>query len=242
MDDTIEFAFIFKEEVSTDTLSTLFEFLSDHSTLNPTEGFDIAYCGEDKSIKTQSGDYSTAAQICSTQYGASVKVPYSGFRFTIGPDHTYEPLSGVPHQVLRQDVHPLSTMVNEEVDDRVRQSRQDFTELLRDSAEILAPAWGFGKLGGITPSGDDSVADLADSVTPPLYDYNVFREETVDHIGRDRLLNAPAWHVEELDTGAVYLVVGEPPMRHSTGQEDRQAVADHLGLSVAETTEYYPDE
>jgi len=102
--------------------------------------------------------------------------------------------------------------------------------------------WVFGNKGGLAIGEDMSVKELASAIEPPLYEYNLFRQETVKHIGREQVLNAPAWRVEELDTGAVFLVVGEPPMHYRGLIEEREAVADHLGLSVAETTKYYPDE
>jgi hypothetical protein len=39
-----------------------------------------------------------------------------------------------------------------------------------------------------------------------LYETNIFGPELVARIGRERLLNAPAWKVEELDDGAILFI------------------------------------
>lgn len=54
----------------------------------------------------------------------------------------------------------------------------------------------------------------------------VFTPAMVETYGRDTLLSAPAWHVEELDDGAI-LVVCHDDLDWETSNE---SVADHIGL------------
>jgi hypothetical protein len=169
-----------------------------------------------------------------------VEIPFRGFNPYLGTGSSL--LSTVPHISVSETIHPFTDPDTDDYLAEVRQRRQTFIDILARTAEILDPKWGFGRKGGLAIGTHDSVEGLAETTNPPLYEYNVFRRETVDHIGRDRVLSAPAWHVEELDTGGVFLVVGEPPMHYRSLVEEREAVADHLGLSVAETTKYYPDE
>ena len=63
--------------------------------------------------------------------------------------------------------------------------------------------------------------------------------ETVEAIGRDAVLSAPAWYTEELSSGAVFMAVTEPPKQ--CGDEDQlcDEVADQLRLSLATPERYY---
>lgn len=75
--------------------------------------------------------------------------------------------------------------------------------------------------------------------TPPLYEYNVFRPETVEELGRERVLSAPDWYVEELDSGGVFLAVREPPKQCSPAIDACLDVADHLGIPLGKTERYH---
>lgn len=70
----------------------------------------------------------------------------------------------------------------------------------------------------------------AESVATDQYEYlswlTIFPPAMVERIGRERLLDAPAWHVEELDDDAVLLVCGPAKeWRQST-----KTVAEYLGM------------
>lgn len=77
-----------------------------------------------------------------------------------------------------------------------------------------------------------------ESLTEDAIEYaswlTVFPPELVESYGRDTLLSAPAWRVEELPDGGVLLVAYERPDRPDGDALD--AVHDHLGLS-----EQWPD-
>ncbi|MFW5917984.1 MAG: hypothetical protein ACOCR0_00730, partial [Haloferacaceae archaeon] len=107
------------------------------------------------------------------------------------------------------------------------------------AADILDPTWGFGRRGGLAIAEDETVEELASMTKPPLYEYNVFREETVEAIGRDRVLSTPCYFVKELDSGGVFLAVTEPPKQ--VGHEDQpyEEAAEHLGLPLAKTERYH---
>ena len=54
----------------------------------------------------------------------------------------------------------------------------------------------------------------------------VFTPRLVETYGRETLLSAPAWHVEELDDGAILLVCHDDPSWRSS----IQSVADYIGI------------
>ena len=72
------------------------------------------------------------------------------------------------------------------------------------------------------------VKRLDDSEITWLYDINIYGPELVAKIGREKLLSAPAWIVEELEDGGMLLV----PEEHIslTTVHRLEEVAQHLGL------------
>lgn len=121
----------------------------------------------------------------------------------------------------------------------VKKMRKEFVEVLAQAANILEPKWGFGRRGGLAIGEDETIEDLATRTKPPLYEYNVFRPETVEAIGREQVLSAPAYYVEELDSGGVFMAVTEPPKQCGHEGQQCEEVADQLGLSLAKTERYH---
>lgn len=56
----------------------------------------------------------------------------------------------------------------------------------------------------------------------------IFGPERVKEVGRDRLLDAPAWKIEELPYGGIWIQVWENPF--DAPQKMVTALAKHLGL------------
>ncbi|GAB3021558.1 hypothetical protein [Natronobiforma cellulositropha] len=71
---------------------------------------------------------------------------------------------------------------------------------------------------------------LADWRLTHLCWLTIFTPNLVDTYGRETLLSAPAWHVEELEDGAILLVCHDDP----TWETSLQPVADHIGLPTPE--------
>jgi hypothetical protein len=82
----------------------------------------------------------------------------------------------------------------------VLKKRRNFVETLSNAADIFEPHWGFGRQIGIAIGDHETIDELATRTRPPLYEYNVFRNETVEAIGRDAMVSAPAWYTEELSS------------------------------------------
>jgi hypothetical protein len=65
-----------------------------------------------------------------------------------------------------------------------------------------------------------------------LYEVNLFSPLLAEKLGRERLLNTPAWHVESLDDGSIFFV---PVLTYNGGKEEdyaysREEIASQLGL------------
>ncbi|GAB3022465.1 hypothetical protein [Natronobiforma cellulositropha] len=75
-----------------------------------------------------------------------------------------------------------------------------------------------------------TAASLANAELTHLCWLTVFTPPLVETYGRETLLSAPAWHVEELEDGAIILVCHDDP----TWETSLQPVADHIGLPAPE--------
>jgi hypothetical protein len=56
----------------------------------------------------------------------------------------------------------------------------------------------------------------------------------VDFIGHETIIDSPAWYVNELSSGGVFLITREPPRLCSPQEDTCVAVARHLGLEMAD--------
>lgn len=114
-----------------------------------------------------------------------------------------------------------------EVQDRVNQMI-DFVVAL---AEFADPAFTYAKTEAADSPVDLTKTDLREGRPPTRLPWlAVFSDRMIEQIGRERLKNAPAWEVKELDTGSILLVVTNNPI-HPDHDLSRNyyVVADHLG-------------
>jgi hypothetical protein len=108
-------------------------------------------------------------------------------------------------------------------------------DIFKEFYQCLHPFYGHEDYsGGVSLSYDFVVNKQAVNT---LYFINFFGPELVNKLGRDRLLGAPAWKIEELDDGGIFLV----PTEHiavSGGGFSLLRVARHLGMETPQA----PDE
>jgi hypothetical protein len=101
-------------------------------------------------------------------------------------------------------------------------------DILQFTYETWHPLYSY-KEGGI---GETTYEDaLAGNITE-LYSMNLLNREMVEKLGRERVINTPAWHMTELANGSVFLI---PELIYDGGQGedyryDTKAAAAHLGL------------
>lgn len=113
----------------------------------------------------------------------SIGFSRTGVGFPIYASTPYLTFSTWIYALEKPDREPL---------ERVKQRRREFVEVLARAADVLEPRWGFGRRGGLAIGEDETIDDLAARPAPPLYEYNVFRPETVEALGRERVRLAPA--------------------------------------------------
>lgn len=96
-----------------------------------------------------------------------------------------------------------------DVEDRIT----NVIDLVKESYLRLQPVYVYGY--GATPDYSYVSASVREAIEngdlPELYWLAVFPPALVSHIGRDRLLSAPAWKTELLEDGAVIVVVYQNP-------------------------------
>ena len=92
-------------------------------------------------------------------------------------------------------------------------------------AAHVAPAWLDNYIRR-----EDAPPFTAESLANDRYEYlswlTVFSPPVVETYGRETLLDAPAYHVEELTDGSVLIITDEDPYSPS----EYENVADHIGI------------
>lgn len=213
--DWIEIAYVFDGEPSEETYESLLEMFPRNPGPEYGAGeFNINYQRADEDSRMVYADFDRALEAITTAQYCSIEIWMDGYGLRLGFSDTGAGLlhsPSVPYLRFSTTVYAFTDPYNEEHLDEVTQRRREFVDVLARAADILEPRWGFGRRTGLAIGDDETVEDLASMTTPPLYEYNVFRPETVEKLGRERVLSAPAWYVEELDSGGVFLVVREPP-------------------------------
>lgn len=118
-------------------------------------------------------------------------------------------------------------------EDGTRRRTEQFVTFVRLLSETFDPLYAFG---GIERS------ESPEQLLPPLdqlkcgkvkrlFWLNTFSPATVERLGRDRVLSAPAWKVEELNDGRVLLVVSNNPVHPSEPWDTAgKRVSKHLSL------------
>lgn len=236
--DWIDIALVFSTEPSREEIEQFFLSLCTHPDRTENSQLDIASWDDTADIHRFEGGEEEAAKAFLGYEVSTITVPFERFDLKIGAEYTDWLLSQVPHMTIKAVVYPFRAPSGSETTNEIRESRRRFVNVLGDTANFFNPRWGFGRRGGLAIGEDESIEQLAETTMPPLYEYNVFREETVDALDRDRVTSAPAWYVEELDDGGVFMAVREPPKSCGPNTTECKAVADHLGIPLANPERY----
>ena len=241
--DWIQIAYLFSKEPSAESYELMFEVLSDcQKNGTDSERFDITYWNNDGTRHDTVAETSEIPRILLDYPTISVKVDMGWDEISIGlsKQNTGIPsYTSTPYLRFTTWIYALKDPKENNYLDDVKQFRREFVTVHSRVASVLEPEWGFGRRGGLAIGDDQTIEELIDQQVPPLYEYNVFSEETVEAIGRERVLSASAYYVEELDSGGVFLAVREPPTQCSHVAEPCLEVADHLGLSLATPERYH---
>lgn len=233
-DDWIEIVFLFESRPSKESLVKLFDVLSEQLKQQKTEEtLSIAFWNETSDIERSNVSAEEAAGICSDYRVSTATIPFEGFELTVGCEYGNGYLGSVPHLTIREQIHPFTADDETTVDSEIKQRRNRFADILAQAGEAVDPVWGFGRRGGVA-SESKSPSDLLTTDLPPLYEYNLFSSEVVDMIGHNTVTDAPAWYINELSTGGVFLITREPPKSCSPHEKVCTKVAGHLGIEIAD--------
>lgn len=100
-------------------------------------------------------------------------------------------------------------------------------EFVLSLSDILSPVYVYGDRHLDEP--ELSASSVLQRELEELFWVNGFGPEMADRVGRDRLLDAPAWRIDERDDGTVFLWVSPLPL--SDGRNERLSeLRDHFGL------------
>ena len=232
--DRIEAAYIFEDELSVDDYQSLFERLVRYAGGDEKLEFSLT-ANVDKVIPKESAEIMYANESRRTKPPSELDISISF------DEQRSDLLSGpwVPHLQFFTWIYRLKRADDGEGSAEIERLRREFVDIHALAAEVLEPQWAFGRRGGLAIGEDESIEELSETTTPPLYEYNYFRPEAVDALGWDRVLTAPAWYVDKLDSGGVFLAVREPPEQCSPGVDTCVEVADHLGIPLATPERYH---
>ncbi|MDS0255848.1 hypothetical protein NC662_19275 [Haloarcula tradensis] len=243
--DTIEIAYVLDGEPSIAIYKSLFEVFTEYLGLDYEEDVYSIRArqinGYNNNVDT-TGKYDDVIQTLSSYPNWSVEIPLSYDELTVTRTIDSHNLTSKPSCesiYFSTWIYGLKDTDDEELLETVKQYRRNFAEIHAQAANTLEPKWGFGRRGGLAIGEDEAIEELATKTRPPLYEYNVFRAETVEAIGREQVLSAPAYYVEELDWGGVFMAVTEPPKQCGHECQQCDEVADQLGLSLAKTERYH---
>lgn len=161
----------------------------------------------------------------------TVSVAFEEFVLSVGRDagrSNHLEQSHLLFDVAASSFRPTESVPDGELENR----RQTFIAILTAIAETTSPLAGFGRVGGPCFDNLPSAATIRKGSIDFLFEYNVFSESTVDRLGRESVLETPAWHVKALSTGGAMLIVPEIPRSCEDDTLRCDGVSEHLGLPI----------
>lgn len=238
--DWIEFGCVFEDFPSRSDLESLLNTFPLAAT-EPCERSElhISVGEEDGSTEKWCDGPQAAITTLRENAGSSIRAGFDGYQLRIGCNRRRGILSTMPHLRVRETVYPFTDPQDDEYLQSVARKRKDFVERLAEISEKLTPSWGFGRPGGLAIGEEQSIEELATATRPPLYEYNALREETVQTIGRERILDIDAEYVREMETGGVFVALKQPPTSCGTYSKQYMDIAEYLGLPHADLSRYH---
>lgn len=204
-------------------------------------------------LESESATAQTVQELCDridSKSRASIRIEHDGLSIRIVKNERNSPISPLSHLRFRawqaDFAYSTSSMTRAEAVTRV----EKYVDAIELAVEATSPAYGFGRpTSAVSPSAVPTIDDLLDSRISHAFWLNVFDAATVDHLGRDRVLSVPAWHVTELNSNHVIVVCWDHPNpssewedssddlegysnRSNDWREALDAVGDHLGLET----------
>lgn len=100
----------------------------------------------------------------------------------------------------------------DDADAEIRERVRQFLDVARPLAELADPTYAYGFVEKYEPEDvRPTENDIEAGNVEDVFWLNVLSAPTVTRFGGKRLLSAPAWKVEKLSNGSVFLVVNDSP-------------------------------
>jgi len=162
-----------------------------------------------------------------TENAGYLRLWSDGVRFDFEDWEQYAHVPDLPYYTFSV---PEAQLVPVESVEEGRKKAQRIVDLVADFADETGAVYGFGR----TAAGDhqshcQDADDLCDGDIDRIFWFNYLSELIASRIGRERLLTAPAEHVEERRGGAVLVVPYLNP-RQRDRRTRRATIEDHLGI------------
>ncbi len=193
----------------------------------PGDYFKSGYWSDKKGDWFWERPLSEAIHTISIDGGGAINLWYGKMCFTLGirPKPTNDKKLGIIS--LTFDRVYLRDILD--WDQKAETNIEIILKLGRKLYEYLSPIYGFGEYGigwREIPSEDEI---LSGNIRHLCW-ANFFSPAFVQKIGREKLLSAPAWKVEELNDGGILLVLAPNPMNINEVDKKKKEVEKHLGI------------
>lgn len=167
------------------------------------DGYKISYTMPDGESDWEYHSREELSNLISTSSYSSTVLNFDQFTLYLKQMSKAELLNSQPHLLFKLPVHAFKGPIGEESDSEAQANRLAFVEMLTVVAETLQPRLGVGNRGAnVEYRLPDQMIDGASVDT--LFEYNIYAPETVEKLGQEDILSAPAWHVAELSTGGPF--------------------------------------
>ncbi|WP_224448652.1 hypothetical protein [Haloprofundus salilacus] len=228
-DDTISSYLLFAEQPENKFVEGIKSLLQSHWNIPESEG-SYEYFVDERRLKTQSLDelFTHLHQA----HSAGITVEKDDFEIGLMTDAQGYPFEDVSNIEVWSWSWEFDYGVNEPGRPFATKNVERYVSAITLLSTILDPVYAYGKrMETVDPDTVPDEEGLTNHVVNEIFWLNIFSEPLVEKFGRDRILSAPAWRVDELDTGTIVLIAEDSPVRPSKEwQGSRSKIADHLGM------------
>lgn len=232
MPDNIEIVYCYAEDIDPDIVRRIFDVVLEYGGrgMFDNDEFKIGYWDETDTLHGQEGAPEELIEPILTAETYSLGVNFDEFILSIGRDAETTPEGD--HIVISIDTTAFEDGVAAE--SVVQSRREKLVNFLVALAERTNPIGGAGAVWEYTLDAIPPIERYRDGDIPFLFEYNLFNEHCVARLGRDTVLEAPAWRTEELSTGSILMILAEPPYACVDRQERCEATSRQLGIPLME--------
>ncbi|AXR79508.1 hypothetical protein AArc1_3203 [Natrarchaeobaculum sulfurireducens] len=198
--------------------------------LSPQFGDDYVYWIDDKRFTAANND--EVVEAVDSLETTAVAIERNDLRVWIEKDTDVLPTVETWHLYLWANKYEFGHRKDARTQAEARARVQQYLDLVELAVVETDPDYGFGKFGSIvSPKVVPTVDELLSARVLDVFWLNVFDSAAVERMGRERVLEAPAWEVRELETGHVMLVASDNPFEPADEWADgEEHVAEYLDV------------